>query len=563
MRGVLNAAAQRAVLARVPGDLGGLAADAAEGVRLDLVGGPPAEAFAAARAVFRAAAASPRFAGGVAARFRDLGGSAPLACAAAAYRAGGGMAAHVDAGGCKPLCVLNLGLACDFGAAAATARLAPGDGAALDAAATLHSVAVPADAGAGARVSLMFYAAPAPRARDDDFGDVPDGAAALFDGDGDGDGGDDDGDGGDPSDGDGRADASVESKGAEASADPSDASADPSDADASDDGRVDPSADASDASDASDDGDYRVLLFYAYCRWRDRRAFRDAQAALCERLGLAGRLRVAVDGLNGTLGGSERALEAYVAATTAAGRSAVDGGSLDGVDWKWGEARGDAPVAGQRLRGLRVALAKEVVSLTSCGAVDLARDAARHVSPGEFHELLRAGAARERAVVLFDARNVYERRVGLFRAPGVADASLPLRQFGDLPRALREDRKALPTGATVLMYCTGGVRCEQASRALAAAYGRDDLDVVQLAGGIHRYHERFGATGFFAGKNFVFDGRMAVAPGEPEVVGACATCGAAHDDYATARARCGTCRMRVLQCAACAGAAVACELCAA
>ena len=56
---------------------------------------------------------------------------------------------------------------------------------------------------------------------------------------------------------------------------------------------------------------------------------------------------------------------------------------------------------------------------------------------------------------------------------------------------------------------------------------------------------------------------MAVAPGEPEVVGACATCGAAHDDYATARARCGTCRMRVLQCAACAGAAVACELCAA
>ena len=113
------------------------------------------------------------------------------------------------------------------------------------------------------------------------------------------------------------------------------------------------------------------------------------------------------------------------------------------------------------------------------------------------------------------------------------------------------------------MYCTGGVRCEQASRALAAAYGRDDLDVVQLAGGIHRYHERFGATGFFAGKNFVFDGRMAVAPGDPEVVGACATCGAAHDDYATARARCGTCRMRVLQCAACAGAAVACELCAA
>ncbi|KAH8043658.1 hypothetical protein JL722_15084 [Aureococcus anophagefferens] len=298
VREVLGAAAQRAVLARVPGDLGGLAADAAEGVRLDLVGGPPAEAFAAARRL-------PRRGRRPALRRRrrrafQAGGSAPLACTAAAYRAGGGMAAHVDAGGCKPLCVLNLGLACDFGAAAATARRAR-DGAGADAGRRSTPPPCRGRRRGRARV-LMFYAAPAPRARDDDFGDVPDGAAGASaatatatattpDGGGRRDG---DGDGGDGGGGSGGDDAS----------DPPTAPTPPP----------------------------------------------TERAALCERLGLAGRLRVAVDGLNGTLGGSERALEAYVAATTAAGRSAVDGGSLDGVDWKWGEARGDAPVAGQRLR---------------------------------------------------------------------------------------------------------------------------------------------------------------------------------------------------------------------
>lgn len=324
------------------------------------------------------------------------------------------------------------------------------------------------------------------------------------------------------------------------------------------------------AQDESDDGrDYEVLLFYKYCAFADRAAFRDAQQALCASLGLAGRLRVAEDGLNGVLGGRRAALEAYVAETTSTAPRHLGGGdTFDDVDWKWGAAHDARPIAEQRLRGLSVKLAREVVSLSFCGGGDAegvrAAAPARHADPAEFHALLEAGGGD---VVLLDVRNVYERRVGEFRADGVRRTSVDLRQFSDLPRALRDVEGETLMGATVLMYCTGGVRCERASALLRHTAEVEDWgvkDVVQLSGGIHRYLETYGGDGYFRGKNFVFDERM-VDPNSAEVVGTCRGCAAPHDDYTTAHARCAKCRMRCLLCESCAagGNAVAllCELC--
>ena len=161
-------------------------------------------------------------------------------------------------------------------------------------------------------------------------------------------------------------------------------------------------------------------------------------------------------------------------------------------------------------------------------------------------------------VVLVDVRNVYERRVGRFEAPGVRDADLQLRQFSDLPRAL--DDGALDKAETILMYCTGGVRCERASAYLRSRGITGDL--CQLSGGIHRYQERYGNDGFFKGRCYVFDPRMAVgAPGEasPPLVGACRRCGRAWDAYGDER--CDRCRMRLLVCDSCDGDGLACELC--
>ena len=214
-----------------------------------------------------------------------------------------------------------------------------------------------------------------------------------------------------------------------------------------DDGALDGAAALFD--DDSDDGedDYAVLLFYKYARWRDRDAFRAAQEATCRSLQLCGRLRIAEDGLNGTLGGPRAALEAYIQETRR--QAAGQGVSMDDVDWKWGAADAARPLEAQKLQKLSVKACREVVAFSDCGGVDeaaIGAPPARKVDAAEFHSVLESGGA---GVVLVDVRNVYERRVGRFEAPGVRDADLQLRQFSDLPRAL--DDGALDKAETILM----------------------------------------------------------------------------------------------------------------
>jgi predicted sulfurtransferase len=104
------------------------------------------------------------------------------------------------------------------------------------------------------------------------------------------------------------------------------------------------------------------------------------------------------------------------------------------------------------------------------------------------------------------------------------------------------------------MYCTGGVRCERASAYLRS---KGIVDVHQLGGGIHQYQQDFPQGGYFKGKNFVYDRRIAVpypaiAAEDDEVVGACQVCCCAYDDYRS-QTRCPACRMLVLVCAPCRG----------
>jgi Rhodanase C-terminal len=76
---------------------------------------------------------------------------------------------------------------------------------------------------------------------------------------------------------------------------------------------------------------------------------------------------------------------------------------------------------------------------------------------------------------------------------------------------------------------------------------------VQLSGGIERYLQAFPDSGYFTGKNFVFDERVAVAAAavaEPAVVGRCAVCAAQWDSYAP-RCRCPHCRVLMLVCSDC------------
>jgi len=108
-----------------------------------------------------------------------------------------------------------------------------------------------------------------------------------------------------------------------------------------------------------------------------------------------------------------------------------------------------------------------------------------------------------RRLVLLDTRNREESGFGTFR-----DAlTLPIDNFTELPAALAPHREAL-RDATVVSFCTGGIRCEKAALWLRHD-GMDNL--LQLDGGILGYFERVGGAGY-DGRCFVFDQRVALDP---------------------------------------------------
>ncbi len=108
-----------------------------------------------------------------------------------------------------------------------------------------------------------------------------------------------------------------------------------------------------------------------------------------------------------------------------------------------------------------------------------------------------------RRLVLLDTRNREEFGFGSFRGA----LTLPIDNFTELPEALAPHRETL-RDATVVSFCTGGIRCEKAALWLRAD-GMDNL--LQLDGGILGYFEQVGGTGYEGGC-FVFDQRVALDP---------------------------------------------------
>eukprot|EP00505_MAST-04D_sp_SCG-Rhode-Island_P000134 Stramenopile-MAST_4_protein_134 len=197
---------------------------------------------------------------------------------------------------------------------------------------------------------------------------------------------------------------------------------------------------------------------------------------------------------------------------------------------------------------LIVKVVPEVVSFGSGNTIPDGVAGGKHVTPAEFHSML---AQSKGEVALIDVRNRYESAIGHFSAKEVVRIDPLTRQFTDFADSIsRPESLGALKGKKVLMYCTGGVRCERASAFLR---GKGIEDVYQLQGGIHRYLEAYPDGGFWKGKNFVFDKRLAVgAPKNKtkEIIGKCLLCASPCDDYGPAF-RCVHCRLLVLVCNEC------------
>ena len=314
-------------------------------------------------------------------------------------------------------------------------------------------------------------------------------------------------------------------------------------------------------------GDTTILLFYGYVTplWT-KTELENAVKWAYENLsseGCTGRLRVAREGVNGTLTGPRSGIRAFTAAL-AARYPEHFGGTYNQFKYV------DNLPESQMLSGLKVWPVAELVTYGfeehkkkrrkqpgACSASNASNASRReerkngeapkggtHLSPEMYHKALKDPSA-----VVIDVRNFNESLIGKFAPAGGATVLDPeMRRSTEFPQWVDKNIDKL-RGKKVLMYCTGGIRCERASAYLTSECGLEDVN--QLEGGIHRYLETFsGDGGHWVGKNYTFDKRFSHGAARSETISECVICKAPWERY-QAHLKCSRCKMEVLVCKTC------------
>lgn len=229
--------------------------------------------------------------------------------------------------------------------------------------------------------------------------------------------------------------------------------------------------------------EFRVILYYLFTPVADTARMVEDQRNLCRELELRGRIYIASEGINGTLSGRVDGIEAYKKHLRT-----IRG--FEAIEFK------EDPCSEIPFAHLRVKERREIVALHYPEPLDPRSDGGRHLSPAEWRRVLESSED----YVLIDVRNTYESNIGHFKGAVKPDVS----NFYDFPQWLEE--AGIEKDKKVLMYCTGGIRCEKFS-VLMKKQGYNDVN--QLHGGILNYaREEQGRH--FLGKCFVFDDRLTV-----------------------------------------------------
>lgn len=161
-----------------------------------------------------------------------------------------------------------------------------------------------------------------------------------------------------------------------------------------------------------------------------------------------------------------------------------------------------------------------------------------HVNANEFNAL-----ADNRDTIIVDMRNHYESEVGHFKNAICPDVDT-FREELQVVKDILSDKK----DKNLLMYCTGGIRCEKASAWFKHIGFKN---VFQLNGGIIEYARQVKQQGLenkFVGKNFVFDERLGERISE-DIISECHQCGKACDVHTNCKND--GCHLLFIQCEAC------------
>jgi UPF0176 protein len=271
----------------------------------------------------------------------------------------------------------------------------------------------------------------------------------------------------------------------------------------------------------------KTLSFYRYFPIDDPKLFRDELYAGLHELLVFGRIYVAAEGINAQISVPESKFERLQA-------------YLDSVP---GLAALRLNIAvdddGRSFWVLKIKVRDKIVADGIADPGFDMRHKGQYVDAAAFNTL-----TENPDTIVVDMRNHYEYEVGHFDK-AIEVPSDTFREQLPMSAEMLKDKKETP----IIMYCTGGIRCEKAS---AYLLHQGFTNVFHLEGGIIHYANTVKEQGLenkFRGKNFVFDDRMGERISE-EIIARCHQCGQPADTHTNCRNT--GCHLLFIQCEACA-----------
>ncbi|WP_412987558.1 rhodanese-related sulfurtransferase [Pontimicrobium sp. IMCC45349] len=273
--------------------------------------------------------------------------------------------------------------------------------------------------------------------------------------------------------------------------------------------------------------DRLTLSFYQYAKIENPQEFRDHLFLTWNNLDVLGRIYVAQEGINGQLSLPAENFQDFKT-------------HLDTIDFLK-DIRLNIAVEQDNMSFLKLKV-KVRHKIVADGLNDDTFDVTNkgiHVGAEKFNELI-----EDENTVLVDMRNHYESEIGHFKNAVTPDVDT-FRESLDI---IEDDLKAHKEDKNLVMYCTGGIRCEKAS---AYFKHKGFKNVYQLEGGIIEYTRQIKEQELdnkFIGKNFVFDDRRAEKISD-DVIAQCHQCGSPFDVHTNCAND--ACHLLFIQCDTC------------
>jgi len=270
-----------------------------------------------------------------------------------------------------------------------------------------------------------------------------------------------------------------------------------------------------------------TLSFYAYAHIEDPKAFRDSLFVTWNKLDVLGRIYVATEGINAQLSLPADNFYAFK-------------DHLDTIPFLK-DIRLNVAVEQDDLSFLKLTI-KVRNKIVADGLDDATFDVTNkgvHLGAKDFNQML-----EDPNTIVVDFRNHYESEVGHFKGAITPD----VETFRESLPIIEEQLQDYKEDKNLLMYCTGGIRCEKAS---AFFRHKGFKNVYQLEGGIIEYTRQVKAENLeskFIGKNFVFDGRLGERITD-DIISQCHQCGKPCDNHTNCANE--ACHLLFIQCDDC------------